>query len=190
VQRVQELISKRTGVRIYEWKSKKDIVRRYGHQLFELLDEAYKDLYGTCPLTEAQMNYYIKTYLGFVDPRYTKVLIDENEKLIGFGVSMPSLSIAAQKAKGRLFPLGWLHILLALRKPEVIDMYIVAIKPEYQERGVIAIIMNSLNKSAIESGVKYSETNVELETNVKVHSLWKDYEKEQHKRRRAFIKVF
>ncbi len=190
VQRVQELISKRTGVRIYEWKDKKDLVSRYGHQLFELLDEAYKDLYGTCPLTEGQMNYYIKTYLGFVDPRFTKVLVDEEKKLIGFGVAMPSLSRAAQKAGGRLFPLGWLHLLLAMRKPEVIDMYIVAIEPGYQERGVIAIIMNSLNKSAIEAGVKFSETNVELETNYKVHGMWKNYEKVQHKRRRAFVKKF
>ena len=165
-------------------------MQRYGHQLFELLDEAYKDLYGTCPLTEGQVQYYIKTYLGLVDPRFTKILIDENDKLIGFGVSMPSLSLAAQKAGGRLLPFGWLHLMLALRKPEVIDMYIVAIKPEYQERGVIALIMNSLHQSAIDAGVKYSETNVELETNIKVHSLWKGYEKVQHKRRRAFIKKF
>jgi GNAT superfamily N-acetyltransferase len=190
VQRVEELITKRTGVRLYDWKSKKDLVARYGHQLFELIDEAYAELYGTCPLTEGQMEYYIKTYLGFVDPRFTKVMLDEEEKLVGFGVAMPSLSRAAQKAGGRLFPLGWLHLLLALRKPEVIDMYLIAIRPEYQERGVLAIIMNALNKSAIKAGVKYSETNVELETNVKVHSLWKNYEKTQHKRRRAFIKVF
>jgi GNAT superfamily N-acetyltransferase len=190
VQRVLELITKRTGVRLYEWKSKKALVSTYGHQLFELIDEAYAELYGTCPLTEGQMEYYIKTYLGFVDPRFTKVILDEEAKLVGFGVAMPSLSLAAQKAGGRLFPLGWLHILLALRKPEVIDMYLIAIRPEYQERGVLAIIMNALHKSAIEAGVKYSETNVELETNAKVHSLWKNYERTQHKRRRAFIKVF
>jgi ribosomal protein S18 acetylase RimI-like enzyme len=190
VQRVQELITKRTGVRLYEWKDKKDLVVKYGHQLFELIDEAYKELYGTCPLSEAQMQFYIKTYLGFVDARFTKVLVDEKGGLVGFGVAMPSLSRAAQKAGGRLLPFGALHFLLALRKPEVIDMYLVAVKPEYQERGVVAIIMNALNKSAIDAGVKYSETNVELETNVKVQSMWKDYEKVQHKRRRAFVKKF
>jgi hypothetical protein len=190
VQRVQELISKRTGVRLYEWKSKKDLVAKFGHQIFELIDEAYKDLYGTCPLTERQMQFYIKTYLGFVDPRFTKVIVDAEERLVGFGVAMPSLSVAAQKAGGRLLPFGALHFLLALRHPEVIDMYLVAISPEYQERGALAIIMNALNKSAIEAGVKYSETNVELETNYKVHSLWKGFEKTQHKRRRAFVKKF
>jgi hypothetical protein len=190
VLRVQELIAKRTGVRLYEWTNKKDLVAKYGHQLFELIDEAYSGLYGTCPLTEGQMNFYIKNYLGFVDPRCTKVIVDEKEKLIGFGISMPSLSRAAQKAGGKLLPFGWLHFLLALRHPEVIDMYLIAIQSEYRERGVIAIIMNALNKSAIEAGVKYSETNLELEPNVKIHSLWKTYERTQHKRRRAFIKNF
>jgi GNAT superfamily N-acetyltransferase len=190
VQRVGELISKRTGARIYEWKSKKEIVSKFGDQIFELLDEAYEPLYGTCPLSERQVKFYIDTYLGFVDSRFTKILVDADGRLIGFGISMPSLSVAAQRAGGRILPLGWYHFLSALKRPEVIDMYLVAIKPEYQARGVIALIMNALNKSAIEAGVKFSETNVELETNFKVQQIWKDYEKEQHKRRRAFVKKF
>jgi hypothetical protein len=190
VVRVGELISNRTGVRIYEWNSKKEIVRRFGSQIFELIDEAYEDLYGTCPLSERQIQFYIDTYLGFADPRFVKILVDEEGRLIGFGIAMPSLSDAARKAQGRVLPLGWYYFLKALKHPKVIDLYLVAIKREYQERGVIALIMNSLNKSAIEAGVEFSETNVELETNVKVQSMWKDYEKRQHKRRRAFIKEF
>jgi hypothetical protein len=190
VKRVGELICKRSGVRVYEWKSKKEMVRQFGDQIFELIDEAYEPLYGTCPLTEKQVKFYIDTYLGFADGRFVKLLVDQGDKLIGFGITMPSLSEAARKAQGRLFPLGWYYFLKALKKPEVIDMYLVAVKPEYQERGVIAVIMNALNASAIEAGVKYSETNVELETNYKVHGMWKDYEKTQHKRRRAFIKNF
>jgi GNAT superfamily N-acetyltransferase len=190
VQRVGELISKRTGVHLYKWKSKKDMIKNYAPQLFELIDEAYDPLYGTAPLSEHQIQFYIDTYLGFVDPRFTKIIVDEKGGLVGFGLALPSLANAARKAGGRLLPLGWLHLLLALRHPEVIDLCLVAIKKEYQERGVIALIMNALNKSAIEAGVKYSETNVELENNYKVHSMWKDYEKTQHKRRRAFIKKF
>jgi hypothetical protein len=189
VRRVQELISERTGVRIYEWKNKKEVERRFGGQIFALIDEAYEHLYGTVPLTERQVQYYIKTYLGFVDPRFTKILVDESGALVGFGISMPSLSEAMRKARGRLFPLGWLFILSALRKPEVIDLYLVAVKRELKARGAIALIMNALNESAVKAGVVYSETNVELETNIEVHGLWKDYEKEQHKRRRAFIKA-
>jgi len=190
VQRVGALIAKRTGVRVYEWKSKKVLIKNYAHQLFELIDEAYDSLYGTYPLSEKQVQFYIGTYLGFVDPRFTKIIVDEKDDLVGFGVALPSLANAARKASGRLLPLGWLHLLLALRHPEVIDLCLIAVKKEYQERGVVALIMNSLNKSAIEEGVKFSETNVELENNYRVHSMWKDYEKVQHKRRRAYIKKF
>jgi GNAT superfamily N-acetyltransferase len=188
VKRVQELISKRTGVRIHEWKDKKELVDRYAGDLFELIDEAYNHLYSTVPLTEAQVKFYIKTYLGFVDPRFTKVLVDDKDKLIGFGITMPSLSRAAQKAKGRLFPLGWLYLLSALRRPRMIDMYLVAVKPEFQARGIVAFLMGAIIADAIGAGVECAETNPELETNVEVQGLWKDYEKHQHKRRRAFYK--
>lgn len=189
VKRVQELISKRTGVRIMEWKDKKELVAKYAPDIFVLMDEAYSHLYGTVPLTDAQVQFYIKTYLGFVDPRFTKILVDADGRLIGFGISMPSLSRAAQKAGGKLFPLGWYHYIRALRHPETIDMYLVAVKPEYQARGVVALIMGALNESAAKAGVRYAETNPELETNIEVHGMWKDYVKRQHKRRRAFIKA-
>lgn len=190
IQRVCEIISKRTGCRIYEWKSKKEIVQKFGQQIFDLIDEAYEPLYGTAPLSQRQVQFYIDTYLGFADGRFTKILVDKDDKLIGFGITMPSLSEAGRKAWGHLLPIGWYHFIRALKHPKVIDMYLVAVKPEYQERGVVAVIMNALNKSAIEEGVQFSETQVELETNYKVQSMWKDYEKRQHKRRRAFIKKF
>jgi GNAT superfamily N-acetyltransferase len=190
VRRVQELISKRTGARIVEWKSKKELLDKYAKDIFGLIEEAYSHLYGTMPITEKQVQYYIDTYLGFVDPRFTKVLVDAEGKLIAFGVSMPSLSRASQRAKGRLFPLGWFHFLWALKHPETIDMYLVAVKREYQSRGVIALIMGALNDSAAKAGVKYAETNPELETNVEVQGMWKDYQKRQHKRRRCFVKMF
>jgi len=189
VKRVQELIAKRTGVRVAEWKNKKEIVEKYADDIFELIDDAYSHLYGTVPLTHAQVEFYIKTYLGFVDPRFTKVLVDKDDKLIGFGITMPSLSLAAQKAKGRLFPFGWYHFMAALKRPRTLDMYLVAVRHEYQARGVIALILGALNADAVKAGIRDCETNVELETNVEVQSLWKDYDKRQHKRRRAFYKA-
>lgn len=189
VLRVNELIAKRTGVTLYKWKNSRQLVQAYGKQLFNLLDEAYSGLYGTTPLTEAQVRSYIKQYLGFVDPRFTKIMIDADRKLVGFGISMPSLTEALQKSRGRLFPFGWLRLLLAFRKPEVVDMYLVAVKPEFVSRGVIAILMTDLNRSAMEEGIKYAETNPELETNIAVQQLWKDYDKRQHKRRRVYLKA-
>jgi len=189
VRRIQELISKRTGVHIEEWKSKKDLVAKFADQIFDLIDEAYNHLYATVPLTKEQVQFYIKTYLGFVDPRFTKVIVDASGKLIGFGISMPSLSRAMQKARGRLFPLGWYQLLRALKRPEVLDMYLVAVRPEYQSRGVIALLMGAINAATVEAGVKYAETNPELETNIEVQGIWKDYEKRQHRRRRCYVKA-
>lgn len=189
VLRVNELIAKRSGVSVFKWEKPKELVRAYGEQLFELLDEAYAGLYGTTPLTEAQVKFYVKQYLGFVDPRFTKVMVDTEGKLVGFGIAMPNLSDALRESRGRLFPLGWYRLLKALKKPEVIDMYLVAVRPEYQSRGVIAVLMTDLNRSAIEAGVKYAETNPELETNLAVQQLWKDYEKRQHRRRRVYLKT-
>ena len=186
--RVQELIQKRTGIHLYTWKSKKDLVDNYAKDIFYLINEAYSKLYGTYVLTDRQIDGYIAQYLGFVDQRFTKIVVDKDDKLVAFGISMPSLSKALQKAGGRLFPFGWIYLLKALKHPKTIDMYLVAVKSEYKARGVVAFLMTSLAQSCIEAGVETAETNAELETNHEVQSIWKDFERRQHKRRRAFIK--
>lgn len=186
--RVQELVSKRTGMRIFEWTNTRQLVTHFGKQIFSLLDEAYAGLYGTTPLSEAQVRAYINQYLGFVDPRFTKLVVDGDGRLIAFGITMPSLSVALQKAWGHVFPFGWIHLLRALKWPKSLDMYLVAIKPEYQARGVVAFLMTSLSASCIAAGITSAETNAELESNHQVQSLWKDFERRQHKRRRAYLR--
>ncbi len=188
VQRVTDLLAKRSGVHLYEWTDKRVIVKKFGRELFHLIDETYSALYGTAPLTERQVDTYIRQYLGFVDPRFTKILVDEQERLVGFGISMPSLSKAFCRSRGRLFPTGWYHVLRALKHPKVLDLYLVSVRPDYQSRGVLAIVMNALQRSAMEAGVEYAETNLELEDNIKVQSIWKDYPKRQHKRNRVYKK--
>jgi GNAT superfamily N-acetyltransferase len=188
-QRVQELIQKRTGIHLYKWTSKRELVKKYAKDIFYLINEAYAELYGTYILTDGQIAGYIKQYLGFVDERFTKIVVDKDDKLIAFGISMPSLSRALQKCHGRLVPFGWIPLLRALKHPKTIDMYLVAVRPEYKARGVIAFLMTSLAASCIEAGVVSAETNAELETNVEVQSIWKDFERRQHKRRRAYKKA-
>jgi GNAT superfamily N-acetyltransferase len=186
--RVNELLEKRSGIRLFEWKSRKALKKRYAQEIFDLIDDAYAGLYGTTPLSKRQVEAYTEQYLGFVDPRFTKVIVDSQDRLAGFAITIPSLSNALHKHKGRLFPLGWLSLLRALRNPEVVDMMLVAVRKEYVARGVVAILMTALNKSGIEAGVKYAETNPELETNLAVQNLWKDFPKRQHKRRRVYLK--
>lgn len=187
--RVQELIRKRSGIRLYEWKSKKDLIRRYAPAIFDLINESYAKLYGTFVLTRAQIQAYIDQYLGFVDPRFLKVVVDSEDKLVCFAICMPSLSRALQKARGALLPFGWFHLLGALRKPRTVDMYLIAVRSDWANRGAIAFLMTSLAESCLKAGVETNETNPELETNVEVQSIWKDFDRRQHKRRRAFRKA-
>ncbi|MEI6385302.1 MAG: hypothetical protein WCQ50_01620 [Spirochaetota bacterium] len=188
VRRVNEILVKRTGVHLYEWKSRRELVRRYGHAIFDLIDEAYAKLYGTTPLSERQVQAYISQYLSLVDNRFTKFILDKDEKLVGFGIAMPSFSEALQRSRGALLPWGWLRLMLALRKPRLLDLYLVAVKPEYVARGIVALLLSSINQSAIDAGVQYAESNPELEDNIAVQGMWNPHERVQHKRRRVYLK--
>ena len=129
-------------------------------------------------------------YLPLVDRRMISLITDKNDKLVGIGISIVSLSEALQKAKGRLFPFGWYHLLKALfiKRPTRVDFLLVAIDPEYQGKGVNAMIINEILPNYVKMGFKDVETNPELENNNKVQAQWELFEKEQHKRRRAYKK--
>jgi hypothetical protein len=186
--RIQNLIAQRSGIHLYEWKTPRELKEKYAKALFDLVDQAYAHLYGTSPLSERQIDAYISQYLGFADPRFIKVVVDKEDKLVAFGISIPDLSKALQKGRGRLFPFGWYHLLRALKKPTTIDFLLIAVQPQTTARGAVAFLMSSLIESCIQAGVKKAETSGELETNHQVQSLWNDFEHRQHKRRRAYLK--
>jgi GNAT superfamily N-acetyltransferase len=121
-------------------------------------------------------------------PDFVKIILDQEQQVVAFGITMPSLSRALQKSKGRLFPFGFIHILKAMRKNDAIDLYLVAVKPALQGKGINSLILNEITRSAIEHAVVRAETNPELETNTKVQSQWKHYHSRQHKKRRFYIK--
>lgn len=189
VLRVQELVTKRTGLRIYEWKTTRELRRKFAHQIFDLIDDAYAHLYGTTPLSEKQVDAYVDQYLGFTDPRFTKVVVDKDDRLVAFGIAFPSLSRALQRSCGRILPFGWVHLLWAMKFPKGIDMLLVAADREHGAMGAVAFLMTSLIQSCRKAGVVSAETSGELETNVQVQSMWKSYEHRQHKRRRAYRKA-
>jgi GNAT superfamily N-acetyltransferase len=188
VLRVNDLVLKRSKLRIAELKNRKELVNKYGRQFFEVIDDAYSELYGTVPITEKQIDLLIKQYLGFVSLPFAKLVVDENDRLAALGIAMPSLSRALQKARGHMFPFGWYHLLKALKNPKTIDLYLIATRKEYQGRGLNALLMTEINREAIERGVVSAETSGELEDNIQVQQLWRYYESRQHKRRRAYIK--
>jgi GNAT superfamily N-acetyltransferase len=139
-------------------------------------------------LTEKQIALYTKQYIGYIKKGFLPVILSEDGKMVAFAVSMPSLSKALQKCNGRLLPFGALYLLRAMAKNDLVDLYLIAVRPDYQGKGLNAIIMNELHKIFSRHNIKLAESNVELEENIKVRSQWEYFERRQHKRRRCFIK--
>lgn len=187
--RIAEIVLKKYDLRILKYTSGKKIKADYGHALFHLINEAYADLYGYCTLSEKQIDYYIDMYLSILRLDYVSVVVDSKGELIGIGITIPSLAAALRKSGGHLFPTGWYHILRAMKgHNDILDLLLIAVKPEYQSKGVNSLFFYDLLNIFIKNGVKYAETNLELESNTKVQSQWDYFEKRQHRRRRAFRK--
>ena len=181
------IVQKRYDLHFLEVSNKKELIP-YARELFSLLGAEYKHLYGVVPLTDEQVEDYINQYFGFISPKFVPVILDKNEKMVAFGVVLPSLSRAMQKAKGRLFPFGFLHILQALRVNDRMDLLLIAISKAYQGKGVNAMLMDRMFRVFLEMGIQYVEANPELESNITVQAQWKHFERRHHRRRRIYIK--
>ena len=186
-QRVDDIVKRRFNLHVVDLKNRSFVKKNLGRPIFELINNAYKDLYGFVPLTDRQIDYYIDMYLGMIRLDDVCVVADENENIVGVGISIPSLSKALRSCDGKLFPTGWYNILRALHgKTDVVDLLLVAIAPEYQGKGVNALLFTQLIPSYIANGYKYAESNVELEGNENVQKQWEYFERRQHRRRRAW----
>ena len=190
--RISEIIMRKYGLKIVKCQSTKDI-NKYGQAIFDLMNEAYSPLFGYSALSPNQIQQYIKMFLPLLDLRMVTLVTDSDDNIVAVGVSMPSLSEALQKAKGRLLPFGWYHLmkLIFMKKyPKVLDLLLVAVKPEYQNKGVNALLFYDLIPIFQKMGFEYAESNPELELNDKVQAQWEYFKTEQHKRRRAYKKDF
>lgn len=187
VLKLAEHIAKRTGIRVFSPESRKVLARVWGPKIFEVLNRAYADLYGTTLLTDAQIDFYINSYLGQVDPSFIKLAAD-GDKLVGFIIAMPNLSRAFQKARGRLFPFGFVHILRDMKRSDVLDFYLAGILPEYRNKGIDAMMTMEMGRTALERGMKFAESNHELEDNTLIQSMWKLYDRRLHRRSRVFTR--
>ena len=188
--RISQIVQKKYDLRMKKYTSRKKLEADYGQAIFQLMNEAYAPLYGYAPLNQRQIDQYVKMYLPIVDLKMISLVVDAEDKLVAVGLSMPSLSIALQKAKGKLLPFGWFHLLksLFIKRANILDLLLVAVKPEYQNKGVNALIFTDLIPIFDELKFDYAESNPELEVNDKVQAQWTYFDTKQHKRRRAFTK--
>jgi len=188
IERLSEVIQKRLNIRLLKAKKAKEFLP-YGKEIFNMFNDAYKDLFGFVPLSQKQIDNYIKQYIGYVLPDYFILLVDSNNKVAGIVIGMPSLTKAMQKSKGKLFPFGFIHILRALsKKNKYVDLYLGAIRPELQGRGADALIITELTRACINNNIISAESNIELESNTLVQAHWKHFNSRMHKRRRCFIR--
>ena len=187
--RVANLMSERLNLTTIKYTDRKKLVADYGDAIFKLINVAYDELFGYSPLTDKQIKHYIKMYLPFLPLDDLSMVVEKDSReLIAVGITIPSMSKALIKNRGRLFPWGWKYLLDAFKHNDVVDLMLIAVKPEYQNKGVNALIFNDLIEVFNRHGYKYAESNHELETNSKVLKQWEYFETEQHKRRRAYTK--
>lgn len=186
-QRIADLVARKYHLRSVKFTSRRKLKDTYGQALFQLINRAYADLYQYSPLTPRQIQYYIDHYIGILRLDCISIIVDADDRLVAVGISMPSMSRALQRSRGRLFPTGWYHLLQGIHGPnKVVDLLLIAVDPQYQSRGVNAMIFADLIPIFNKEGYREAESNLELEDNDAVRLQWQYFERRLHRRRSTF----
>jgi len=186
--RIADIVKQKYKLTALQFKSRKEVVENYAQKIFDLLNLSYSHLYGYTKLNENQKNFYIKLYFSFFRIDTVSIIVDDKDDVIALGIAMPSFTKALQKAKGRLFPFGWFYMLRALRTNDRVDLYLMAVHPDYQNKGINSIMFAELMPRFAKNGYKFAESNPELESNTRMSSQWGSFEHVNHKSRRVYIK--
>ncbi len=186
--RIADIVKNKYNLKALQFKSRKELVKNYATKIFDLLNLTYQHLYGFTKLNDKQIHFYIQLYFSILRLDTLCIIADEKDNVVALGIAMPSFTKALQKAKGHLFPFGWYYLFRALKKNDMVDLYLMAVHPDYQNKGVNSILFAELMPRFAKNGYKFAESNPELETNTQMSSQWGSFEFENHKTRRIFIK--
>lgn len=188
--RLAELVKERNNLTLRKLTRRQIRKENYGVKLFNLINDTYCKLYGYSLLSDRQIEQYVDMYLSLVDPRMLNFVEDENGDLIAAAITIPSLAEALQKCNGEIFPFGWWYLLknMFIKKPETLDLLLIGVRPDYQNKGVPTLVICDLIDTFNKLGFRYAESNANLETNTAIQALWGPFEKEQHKKRWVFGK--
>lgn len=188
LKRFGKIMLDRLNLHIGTAKNTKDFLKKYSKQIFEVLDETYKELYGTVPFTDGMKKMMMDNFGLVINLNYVMVILDQDDNVVSFGFCIPSIAKAIKPSNGHLTPLAIIRLLKAIKKPKVIDLALIGTLPKYQNMGVSALILSELQDYLFYKGVEYAETNLNLEDNNKIQNQWKNFKAINHKRRRSFIK--
>ena len=187
IKKMQDVIKKRYKVETVKLKSKKQTLK-YAYKVFNLLNETHKDLHGFIPFSENQIDDYVKKYIHLIKRDFLSLIVNKQDDLLGFAITMPSFSRAFQKMKGKLWPFGILQIRKAIKKNDYADLYLIGIADSMRNKGLNALIFSEIIENMGKHGVKKVDSNPELVENKNVQQLWKGYSYRQHKKRETFSK--
>lgn len=190
VSRAAAIVSERYNLHVRKITKRQVKKENYGQKIFDLVNRTYCELFDFTVLPPEVIDYYIDTFLGLLDLKYVTLVEDNDGKLVALAISMPSLAHAVKKGNGYLFPFGWWHIVksMFIKHEEALELMLIAVDPDYRNRGVNAMLFNELIPSLIEGGFKYGDSNAEMESNTAVQNLWNMYKREFVRRRRVFSK--
>ena len=187
--RMAKVIAKRYELTPVNFSSSKEIMP-YVNEIFELFNTSYSKLASFVPISDKQIEYFKNKYIRFINPDFIKVVLDKNQKIIAFAITMPSFGKALQKARGRLFPFGFIHLLRARRKSSESIFYLIGVAPDYQKKGVTAIVFDLFHKAFERHGVTKGIITPELEENKNIQLIWDNFQPVHNKRRATFRKDF
>jgi hypothetical protein len=185
VERLTRLVLEKYGLHMLKPKTVGEL-RPYIAKMFHLYNNAFHDLYGFTALSEQQVEYYSNKYLRLIRPDLISLVIDKKDEVVGFGVCMPNLSMALQKTRGSLYPFGFIHLLKAIRQNNQVQLYLIGVKPDYQGKGLLALIYQELHVTFVKYGFLSARTQPQLEDNLKAVSIWKNYDSRVYIRRRIW----
>ena len=188
--RMAKIVQERSHVRVDKVKNVNELVKKYGTSYMDVIDVCYQKLYNFQPLTERQKRHYCEMYFPLLNFDFVTIVVNEKDEVVGLGVGMPDISKALRKTKGKLFPFGWYHLLKALKSDsyDTFDFLIIAIRPDYQDKGLNAVIIADQHPYFVKYGIKTIETTAIMETNFKNLNHWEAFPHKYHKRRRAYVK--
>ena len=186
--RVQTMVKKRYHLRALNFSSNKEIME-YADEMFDVFSKSHSVLSSFVEINQEQREYFKKKFIGFLNPEYVKFVLDKDDKLVGFGIVTPSYAKALQKMNGKLFPFGFMHLLKAKKKAKTVTFYLIGVLPEYQNKGVTAIIFEEFWQTFNAKGIELCVRGPELDDNEAIHKLWKNFKPITHKRRCTFKKV-
>lgn len=185
--KAQELIKRRYELKPLNFTKTKDLMP-YVDKMFDLFNDSYASLSSFVAITDIQKEYFKKKYISFINPEYIKFVMDKNQEMVAFGIVMPSFGKALQKANGKLFPFGIFHLLKAKKESKEVLFYLIGVKPDYQSKGVTAILFNEFHENFTKKGIEVCVRTPELEDNIAIQQIWKHFQPEIFRKRKTYIK--